>query len=84
MTDIIALDVSMGRSNVTWYRQTTRLDEFMFRHTRSGFKNYYQRFNQPITLLFTLKRPGCIRDQLNVSVLTIILSIVYSTRLDCI
>lgn len=38
MTDIIALDVSMGRSNVAWYRQTTRLDEFMFRHTRSGFK----------------------------------------------
>lgn len=38
VSDIIALDVSMGRSNVAWYRRKTRLNEFVFFHTRSGFK----------------------------------------------
>ena len=37
MADIIALDVSMGKSNVAWYRQTTCLNEFVFYHTQSGF-----------------------------------------------
>lgn len=38
MRDIIALDVSMGKSNVAWYRQNTCVDEFVFNHTHSGFK----------------------------------------------
>lgn len=37
MADVIALDVSMGKSNVAWYRQRTRLKEFVFNHTISGF-----------------------------------------------
>ncbi len=37
MADVIALDVSMGKSNVAWYRQTTCLNEYIFNHTQSGF-----------------------------------------------
>lgn len=37
MADIIALDVSMGKSNVAWYHQKNCRDEFVFRHTQSGF-----------------------------------------------
>lgn len=37
MADIIALDVSMGKSNVAWYHQKNCRGEFVFRHTQSGF-----------------------------------------------
>ncbi|WP_283584622.1 hypothetical protein [Limosilactobacillus urinaemulieris] len=37
MVDIIALDVSMGKSNVAWYHQKSCRDDFVFRHTQSGF-----------------------------------------------
>lgn len=39
MADIIALDVSMGKSNVAWYHQKNCRDEFVFRHTQSGFNH---------------------------------------------
>ena len=37
MADIIALHVSMGKSNVAWYHQKNCRGEFVFRHTQSGF-----------------------------------------------
>ncbi len=51
MADVIALDVSMGKSNVAWYRQKTCLDEFVFSHTQSGFSQLLstiQKADRPI------------------------------------
>lgn len=37
MTDVIALDVSMGRSNVAWYQDKILRQEMAFNHTKTGF-----------------------------------------------
>ena len=52
MADIIALDVSMGKSNVAWYHQKNCRGEFVFRHTQSGFN---QLLSTVLTQLFSLK-----------------------------
>ncbi|MCC4485812.1 IS110 family transposase, partial [Limosilactobacillus reuteri] len=37
MSDIFALDVSMGKSYCVWYRGKHSLKEFSLVHTRAGF-----------------------------------------------
>lgn len=41
MSDVIALDVSMGKSNVAWYRQKVCLKELVFNHNQLGFKQLF-------------------------------------------
>ena len=51
MTDVIALDVSMGRSNVAWYRNQTCCRELVFEHTQTGFEQLWevvQAADQPV------------------------------------
>lgn len=51
MTDVIALDVSMGKSNVAWYQDQTCRQEIEFTHTQTGFNELWeivQKADQPV------------------------------------
>ncbi len=58
MSDIIALDVSMGKSYVVWYRKKVCLREFNLYHTQTGFSSLLKLVNSAIDPVIYFEATG--------------------------